>query len=350
MHSPEVLHKEPETKTPENTPPNIVDIPKSREIFTGDINKAVIEVQQLTGFEITPDWWMSQVGNQGTTEEILDRFDNAFELFVREEMGVEKAGVTEEEIIAEADREIDNFDARFVDDPGAAPLREEFIDALGLHLIDKYSLEGMDEKTRFEYDKFEEIFDAYPAVEHEVAFTQNGVEVVACGRSLETHETEVIKAALDKIESVIGAEAMERLFSGIRLYAGEQLIEGGGLALPRFDAVVIDLEKIGITVAQMEREQSRLGAYAEGDQSRLVDDPETADASVLGIVHELGHILEFRRHEDVDVAFAALNQDDAPTMYGAKSAREDYAESFLYYIYGGDISNDRRRIIESDIS
>lgn len=350
MHSPEVLHKEPETKTPENTPPNIVDIPKSREIFTGDINDAVIKVQQMTGFEITPNWWAENVGNEGPTEDILDRFDTAFEQFVREEMGVDTPEVTEEDIVAEADTELANFDKKFADDPGAAPLRDEFIDALGEHLKEKYIPEEMDEKTRFEYDKFEEIFDKYPAAEHEVAFTQNGIEVVACGRSLETHETEAVRAALDTIESVIGAEAMERLFGGTRLYAGEQLIKGGGLALPRFDAIVIDLEKIGITVAQMEREQSKIGAYAEGDQSRLVDDPETADASVLGIVHELGHILEFRKHEDVDVAFAALNQADAPTMYGGMSAREDYAESFLYYIYGGDITNERRRIIESDIS
>jgi hypothetical protein len=42
-----------------------IDIPKSREIYVGDINDAVIAVQEITGFEITPDWWFANVGNEG---------------------------------------------------------------------------------------------------------------------------------------------------------------------------------------------------------------------------------------------------------------------------------------------
>jgi hypothetical protein len=36
------------------------EIPKSREIFSGDINDAVISVQEITGFTITPDWWFER--------------------------------------------------------------------------------------------------------------------------------------------------------------------------------------------------------------------------------------------------------------------------------------------------
>ncbi len=53
--------------------------PKARQLYHGDINAAVIEVQKITGVEITPAWWDANVGNNGTSEEILDRFDQAYE-------------------------------------------------------------------------------------------------------------------------------------------------------------------------------------------------------------------------------------------------------------------------------
>lgn len=56
-----------------------VQIPKARKLYRGDINAAVIAVQRITGFEINPQWWDRNVGNNGTSEEILDRFDKAYE-------------------------------------------------------------------------------------------------------------------------------------------------------------------------------------------------------------------------------------------------------------------------------
>lgn len=54
-------------------------IPKARQLFRGDINDAVIRAQQATGENIDPSWWNTNVGNHGSTEEILDRFDKAYE-------------------------------------------------------------------------------------------------------------------------------------------------------------------------------------------------------------------------------------------------------------------------------
>jgi hypothetical protein len=58
------------------------DIPKARELYKGDINSAVIAVQKATGVEINPDWWTANVGNDGTSEQILDRFDAAYAKYV----------------------------------------------------------------------------------------------------------------------------------------------------------------------------------------------------------------------------------------------------------------------------
>ena len=58
------------------------DIPKARRLYRGDINAAVIAVQKMTGVHITPAWWNQNVGNNGTAEQILDRFDQAYAKFL----------------------------------------------------------------------------------------------------------------------------------------------------------------------------------------------------------------------------------------------------------------------------
>lgn len=57
-------------------------IPKARQLFRGDINDAVIRVQQATGIHIDEAWWKANVGNDGSTEQILDKFDKAYEVEV----------------------------------------------------------------------------------------------------------------------------------------------------------------------------------------------------------------------------------------------------------------------------
>ena len=54
------------------------DIPKAKDLYKGDINEAVIAVQNAAGVKVTPEWWSQNVGNDGATDEILARFDEAY--------------------------------------------------------------------------------------------------------------------------------------------------------------------------------------------------------------------------------------------------------------------------------
>lgn len=58
-------------------------ITKAKQLFRGDINDAVIRVQQATGIAIDPAWWTANVGNGGSTGDILDRFDRAYEKYLK---------------------------------------------------------------------------------------------------------------------------------------------------------------------------------------------------------------------------------------------------------------------------
>lgn len=60
-------------------------IPSARALSRGDINDAVIRVQKMTGITIDPAWWSANVGNDGTAEQILSRFDRAYQRFVKEQ-------------------------------------------------------------------------------------------------------------------------------------------------------------------------------------------------------------------------------------------------------------------------
>jgi hypothetical protein len=66
----------------DTTEHNMDAVPKARDLYSGDINAAVIGVQKATGIEINEAWWDANVGNSGSSEEILDRFDKAYAEYV----------------------------------------------------------------------------------------------------------------------------------------------------------------------------------------------------------------------------------------------------------------------------
>ncbi len=66
------------------------DVVKSAEVYQGDINNAIIKAQQMTGPEIDEAWWNQHVGNNGSNESILERFDVAYVSKVAEEQSVSK--------------------------------------------------------------------------------------------------------------------------------------------------------------------------------------------------------------------------------------------------------------------
>lgn len=67
-----------------------VAIPRAKNLFRGDINAAVIAVQKAVGVEINEVWWATHVGNDGSTEEILERFDKNYPALVASKLPPEK--------------------------------------------------------------------------------------------------------------------------------------------------------------------------------------------------------------------------------------------------------------------
>lgn len=203
-------------------------------------------------------------------------------------------------------------------------------------------------KANYDAAVLQRLNEAYPP-EHQFAMGQlGGMEIISCGGEATAEQMQMIRRAYDRIRAKLGDDA-NKVLSGIRMYLAAPEGVGGGEALPNEDVIILNTAKMGVTVGQMEAMSEANGSYERGDQSRLVGDDY--DASELGTVHEIGHILEQRAHGGQAVGFANLDQSQAPTWYGQQEGKyhEDYAESWMYYIYGGDITEDRQAILQADI-
>ena len=158
-------------------------------------------------------------------------------------------------------------------------------------------------------------------------------------------------SATKKLQQIFGGK-LTQAFSGLKIYFGDGIIKGGE-AFPAENALVIDATKGKMTVSEAEKHLVGMGALEAGDWTNILA-PDVTYAE-LTIIHELGHLLEAKTHGAQGVAFEGLNHADAPTKYGRDAGQkpgpnnEDYAESFVYKVYGADINKARSAILRKDI-
>jgi hypothetical protein len=203
-----------------------------------------------------------------------------------------------------------------------------------------------DAKKAVEQSKLGELLRAYPEADRHLIETNEGMDIIACGEFKDEYIA-ILQAGLLAMERRFGKEAIARAISGVKIYIADASITGGGQALPRVNAVILNDAYMGISIDKMEEIASDAGLYRKGDQSKFFGGE--ADASEIGFVHEMGHIVEYRAHGDMGVGFRSLKSEESPTWYGQRAPHEDYAESWMFTVYGHPISADREAILARDI-
>ena len=200
---------------------------------------------------------------------------------------------------------------------------------------------------RTESNRVDAMLQQFGEDEKHLLVEVDGVEVIGLG-SKESVEglASAAETALAKVEAHFGGKLSE-VFSGLKIYFADGVIEGGGEALAGENAVIIDATKGKMSVAAAEDYLAGIGELENGDWSRRVG-PEVTYAEIT-TVHELGHILEAKTHGQEGTAFVGLSREDAPTKYGKKASNEDYAESFFCSVYGAQIEPQRQAILDADI-
>lgn len=59
-------------------------VPKAQQLYKGDINKAIEDVQKETGVAIDPSWWVaSGLSELQETEQILRTFDEKYAPYLK---------------------------------------------------------------------------------------------------------------------------------------------------------------------------------------------------------------------------------------------------------------------------
>lgn len=324
----------PETKN------QLPDIPKSKEIYSGDINDAVITIQKVTGYEITPEWWAKYVGNDGSTEEILERFDTAFENFVREQitgvaMDEQEEGPSDNEQLAlrEADEEYDRFNEQFKDNPEYDKLSQEFLEALHAHLMSKYfPTEAVDDN------------------EKELTF---GIEIEIADEYDDEERQQLSDATKDALTAVnehLGGKA-EDIFSGLTIKIGENIAQGGGEAISNENLITLNGRPMLMSIAEM---RGVAGYDTEELTGSSLDEDARGGALQYTLVHEMGHILdELTETGDKMHRVAAA---ESPTKYGREADEwntekdhEAFAEGFAHMVYDMPVSETLKRAIDETI-
>ena len=317
------------------------DIPKSRELYSGDINDAVIAVQEITSYEITPDWWAQHVGNGGSTEEILDRFDAAFEQFVREQRNVPTdqeaiSAQKEQEILDEANKEYEDFSERFDGDPEYDQLSAEFLDALRSHLIEKYfseegTVEAKMEMMRNLYGLEVEISDIYKANEQKQLIDST-------------------RDALMAVDRFLGGNAKD-IFKGLRIRIGEKVAAGGAEAKSEQNLITLNGRAMLMSLSNMRE-------ITDYDQSELTGSPIDMDAAGgalrYTLVHEMGHILDEltesgpKKHR-VAAAESPTKYGREPDEWNSEKDHEAFAEGFAHMVYGMPVSEALAQAVRATI-
>ena len=324
----------PETKN------QLPDIPKSNEIYSGDINDAVIAVQEVTGYEITPEWWGKYVGNDGSTEEILERFDAAFERFVREQItGVsmdereEGPSDNEQQALREADEEYDKFNEQFKDDPEYDKLNQEFLVALHAHLMSRYLPEETvrDNEKKLTFGVGIEISDEYDDEERQQL-------------------ADATKEALATVDEYLNGKT-EDIFSGLTIKIGENVAQGGGEAISDKNLITLNGRPMLMSIAEM---RDVAGYHPEELAGGSLDENEKGGALKYTLVHEMGHILD--ELTETGDRMHRVASTESPTVYGrepdqynSEKDHEAFAEGFAHMVYGMGVSETLAKAIDETI-
>lgn len=158
-------------------------------------------------------------------------------------------------------------------------------------------------------------------------------------------EAEILKTqsanALEKLDDFFGGRFAE-CFSGLHIKIGDDLVEGGALALAQDNTILADRQKMLISLQESEHLLSEY--FDPGDRTRTMDDElakQPGSVLIYELIHETGHILD----ETAQGRSAKGLTPHSPTKYGRElddwhndKDHEAFAEGFTHKVLGQPVS------------
>ncbi len=147
------------------------------------------------------------------------------------------------------------------------------------------------------------------------------------------------------------------LCKGLEIEVGDGLTDGGGEAFGEENKIVLDRQKMLMSVSDEDKLLAELGFADEGDRLRALP-PELhgMSAAVYELVHEVGHIVEERADLHLPAEERLKRASNmaylSPTnLYKQDPNRpqEAFAEAFAYKVFGKKINEELGAIVDRTI-
>lgn len=197
-----------------------------------------------------------------------------------------------------------------------------------------------------EASRVDAMLQKFGAEQHNLV-SVGGIEVIGLGDKEQLDKlAPAAQVALERLQARFDGRLGES-FPGLKVYFADGVIDGGGEALADENAIIMDASKAAMSVQDVEELLVGVGELNAGDWVGKVGGE--ISYGEITLVHEMGHMLEAKAHNQEGVAFAGLSLAEAPTKYGSKAHNEDYAESFFSDVYGIPLNSARKKILDADI-
>ena len=182
-----------------------------------------------------------------------------------------------------------------------------------------------------------------------------------CGVTVEVHaspaEQEFLEQglheAINNLDVYFDGKFAE-LFKGLEIEVGDGLTDGGGEAFGEDNKIVLDRQKMLMSVSDEDELLAELGFANEGDRLRALPvELHGMSAAVYELVHEVGHIVEERADLNLPAEerlkrASGMTHLSPTNLYKQDPNRpqEAFAEAFAYKVFGQEVDKDLGDIID----
>lgn len=156
-----------------------------------------------------------------------------------------------------------------------------------------------------------------------------------------------IEQAIDLLKAALQG-SFNTVCSGVTVRIGNGLVDGGGEASAEENLILLDREKMGMSLQDAENLLVRMGMFNPGERVKTL--PESKDKPfsclVYELVHEMGHIADGKLPGP---KYKRANAELSPTKYGKQNKWEAFAEIFTYWVTGCPQANAAEKLIKTTL-
>lgn len=154
---------------------------------------------------------------------------------------------------------------------------------------------------------------------------------------------EMVGVAFGLLDDKLSNSMKEKL-AKITVRIGPALIDGGGEARAEDSLILLDSNKMVLSLQESEDLLVQAGYFNQTERTRVL--PELKDQPwstlVYELVHEFGHIVDYHMPGE---PYHRIAPELSPTKYGQKSAHETFAEVFTYWVFNQELPSEAQMIL-----